>query len=109
MECDKQGHVLWMNQRARLRLGPVSSLYEALPAPQLTQVAQFLRADVHGVLISSFTSGERRVPVHLVRLLALEDRVVVSAEVRARASDQLPPQNEILGILLRMQSNATRN
>jgi two-component system NarL family sensor kinase len=47
-----------------------------------------------------------RIPVQLVRLLALEDRVVLSAEVRARSADKLPRQHEILRVLLTLQSNA---
>jgi signal transduction histidine kinase len=60
-------------------------------------------------LVSSLRFGDRLVPVQLVRLLALAGRVVLSAEVRARASDALRPQQEALGLLLKWQSNATRN
>jgi two-component system NarL family sensor kinase len=114
MECDKQGHVLWMNERARARLGPVESLFEALPAPDLPDASRLLGSVGEGpsrALVSSLKCAHRplRVPVQLVRLLALPERVVLSAEVRARASDALPPQHEILRILLQLQSNATRN
>ena len=114
MECDKQGHVLWMNERARARLGPVESLFEALPAPDLPDASQLLSAEGEGrqmTLVSSLQCAHRplRLPVQLVGLLALPERVVLSAEVRARASDALPPQHEILRILLQLQSNATRN
>jgi signal transduction histidine kinase len=114
MECDKQGHVLWMNERARARLGPVESLFEALPAPDLPDASQLLGSETEGpcrALVSSLKCANRPlpVPVQLVRLLMLQDRVVLSAEVRARASDALPPQHEILRILLQLQSNATRN
>jgi signal transduction histidine kinase len=114
MECDKQGRVLWMNARARARLGPVESLFEALPAPDLPDASQLLGSRGEGpcrAMVSSLQCADRpfRVPVQLVRLLALQDRVVLSAEVRARASDGLPPQHEILRILLQLQSNATRN
>ncbi len=113
VECDKQGRILWMNQRARARLGPVESLFSALPAQHVPEASQLLRSGSSSrrVLLSSFGSADRpgRVPVQLVRLMTLEDRVVLSAEVRARASDRLPPQHEILRVLLTMQSNATRN
>jgi signal transduction histidine kinase len=114
MECDKQGHVLWMNERARARLGPVESLFEALPQPDIPDASQLLGSAEEGrrrTLVSSLQCAHRptRLPVQLVRLLALPDRVVLSAEVRARASDALPPQQEILGVLLQLQSNATRN
>src|SRR2546428_5293918 len=114
MECDKQGHVLWMNQRARARLGAVESLFQALPALHLPQASQLLRGGQnvrHRALISSLKSADhpRRIPVQLVRVLALENRVVISAEVRARASDTLPPQHEGLRILLTLHAHATRN
>ena len=60
-------------------------------------------------MVSSLRFGDRLVPVQLVRLMALAGRVVLSAEVRARASDAIRPQQEVLGLLLRWQSNATRN
>jgi two-component system, NarL family, sensor kinase len=114
MECDKQGRVLWMNERARARLGPVESLFEALPAPDLPDASQLFSSGGEGrrrTLVSSLQCAHRplRLPVQLVQLLALPERVVISAEVRARASDARPPQQEILGILLQLQSNATRN
>lgn len=112
LECDRQGHVLWMNERARARLGSVESLLTALPAPHLPAFNQMLQSSTpanHRVLISSFLSSNRRIPVLLVRLLALEHRVVLSAEVRARASDAHPQRHEVLAVLLRWQSNATRN
>jgi signal transduction histidine kinase len=61
------------------------------------------------VLVSSFRFGDRRVPVHLVRLMAVAGRVVLSAEVRARASDALRPQQDVLATLREWQFNATRN
>jgi signal transduction histidine kinase len=112
LECDRQGHVLWMNERARSRLGPVESLLKVLPAPHLPAANQMLQSAVPGdnrVLISTFLSKNRRIPVMLVRLLALEQRVVLSAEVRSRATDTHPRQHELLSELLRYQSNATRN
>jgi len=114
LECDKQGRVLWMNRRARARLGPVESLLEALPAPHLRHASELLRSGgvgIHQTLLSSLQCADRpvRIQVQLVRLLSLEDRVVLSAEVRARASDNLPPQSEVLSTLLKMQGNATRN
>src|ERR1051326_1964990 len=41
--------------------------------------------------------------------MALENRVVLSAEVRSRASDTLTPQQEASRILLTLQANAARN
>lgn len=112
LECDRQGHVLWMNERARARLGPVESLFNALPAPHLPAANQMLQSSIpanHRVLVSTFLSANRRIPVLLVRLLALEHRVVLSAEVRSRATDGRPQRHEALAVLLRWQSNATRN
>jgi len=112
LECDRQGRVLWMNERARARLGPVESLLTALPAPHLPAANQMLQSSTpasHRVLVSTFLSANRRIPVLLVRLLALEHRVVLSAEVRARSSDSRPQRHEVLAVLLRWQSNATRN
>src|SRR5580658_8137695 len=86
LECDRQGHVLWMNERARARLGPMESLLTALPEPHLPAASEMLQAPApghHRVLVSTFLSANRRIPIMLVRLLALEHRVVLSAEVRA--------------------------
>jgi signal transduction histidine kinase len=112
LECDRQGHVLWMNERARARLGPMESLLTALPEPHLPAASEMLQAPApghHRVLVSTFLSANRRIPIMLVRLLALEHRVVLSAEVRARASDAGPERNEVLASMMRWQSNATRN
>ena len=112
LECDRQGHVLWMNERARARLGQVESLFTALPAPHLPAANQMLQSSTpanHRVLVSTFVSANRRIPVLLVRLLALEHRVVLSAEVRSRVTDGRPQRHEALAVLLRWQSNATRN
>jgi len=112
LECDLHGRVLWMNDRARTRLGHVDSLFSALPAlhiPQASRLLQSAEPGAHQILVSSLRFGDRLVPVQLVRLLALAGRVVLSAEVRARASDALRPQQEALGLLLKWQSNATRN
>ncbi len=112
LECDRQGHVLWMNERARSRLGPVDSLFTALPAPHVPAAHEMLQSSTparNRMLVSTFLSANRRIPVLLVRLLALEHRVVLSAEVRARSSDTRPPRHEALAVLLRWQSNATRN
>lgn len=112
LECDLHGRVLWMNDRARRRLGHVDSLFSALPAvhvPQASRLLQSAEPGAHQVLVSSLRFGDRLVPVQLVRLLALAGRVVLSAEVRARASDAFRPQQEALGLLLKWQSNATRN
>ena len=108
LECDKQGRVLWMNQRARARLGPVDSLFASLPTQHLPEASQLLGSKREGqhALVSSLQAADRpvRIPVQLVRLLALENRVVLSAEVRARSADRLPRQHEILRILLSLQS-----
>jgi signal transduction histidine kinase len=112
LECDRQGHVLWMNDRARARLGPLESLLTALPEPHLPAASEMLQAPapgLHRVLVSTFLSANRRIPIMLVRLLALEHRVVLSAEVRARASDARPERTQVLESMMRWQSNATRN
>lgn len=99
-----------MNQRARARLGPVHSLFASLPTQHAPEASQLLGsvAESRQVLVSSLQAADRpvRIPVQLVRLLALEDRVVLSAEVRARSADKLPRQHEILRTLLALQSNA---
>lgn len=114
MECDRQGQILWMNRRARNRLGPMENLFAAVPALHVVQITHLLSSREPGLrprLISSLQCADRPspVPVHLVRLLALENRVVLSAEVRARASDALPSQDTILRTLLDLQSKAVRN
>ncbi len=112
LECDRQGHVLWMNERARARLGPMDSLLTSIPEPHLPAASEMLQASAlgnHRVLVSTLVSANRRIPVLLVRVLALEHRVILSAEVRARAADVRPERSEVLAAMARWQSNATRN
>ena len=114
MECDRHGHVLWMNRPARARLGPMESLFRALPALDLPKVTLFLTSRDPGrrpTLTSTVQVADRpaRVPVRLVRLLALENRVVLSAEMRARASDSLPSRHQIGQSLLELQTRTVRN
>jgi signal transduction histidine kinase len=98
-----------MNQRARARLGPVVSLFASLPTQHVKEASQLLGSKAEGrrALVSSLQAADRpvRIPVQLVLLLSLEDRVVLSAEVRARSADKLPRQHEILRMLLVLQSN----
>ncbi|MBZ5595735.1 MAG: sensor histidine kinase [Acidobacteriia bacterium] len=112
LECDKQGRVLWMNQRARARLGPVESLFSSLPSQHVPEASKLIasRTENGCALLSSLQSADRpvRIPVRLVLLLSLQDRVVLSAEVRSRSADKLPRQHEILRVLLGLQSNAVR-
>ena len=64
MECDKQGHVLWMNERARARLGAVESLFQALPALHLPQASQLLSGGQtirYRTLVSSLKSARDRI------------------------------------------------
>ncbi len=83
LECDKQGRVLWMNQRARARLGPVDSLFASLPTQHVPEASQLLSSATEGrrALVSSLLAVDRavRIPVQLVRLLALDDRVVLES------------------------------
>jgi len=112
LECDKHGRVLWMNQRARARLGSVESLFSSLPSQHLPEASKLVgsKSEDRRSLLSFMQCADRpvRIPVRLVRLLALEDRVVLSAEVRGRSADKLPRQHEILRVLLSLQSNAVR-
>src|SRR4026208_1748346 len=108
MECEPPGRVLWLTPRARLRLGLLESLPEALPEAQSAEMLWFLSSREPGPqprLVSSFRRQGRNenIPVQLVRLIALGNRVVLSAELRARATDRLESQREILRILLEMQ------
>ncbi len=114
LECDKQGRVLWMNARARARLGAVDSLLSALPTSHLPQASQLLNSTGSGrpqALWSTLQPADRPapIPVQLIRLLSLDDRVVLSAEVRARASDGMPPRRDASRVLLELQSRAARN
>ena len=113
LECDLHGRVLWMNDRARKRLGHVESPFTALPAlhvPQASRLLQSVEPGAHQELVSSPQVWDRLVPVHLVRLLALAGRVVLSAEVRARASDGASGRSrKCSGCCWWWQSNATRN
>ena len=42
IECDTHGRILWMNDRARARLGRLESLLEALPPSDLSALFKLL-------------------------------------------------------------------
>ena len=43
VECDSQGEILWMNDRARARLGSARNFLDAVPSAQVSEAWQLLR------------------------------------------------------------------
>ena len=43
VECDSQGQILWMNDRARARLGSARNFLDAVPSAQVSEAWQLLR------------------------------------------------------------------
>jgi signal transduction histidine kinase len=91
LECDKDGRILWMSDKARERLGPAVNVLEAFAEDLREQVRQFLcGCNPAESLAGLFHRGGERgpVPVRLWRVLRVGNRVVLSAEVRERSSDE---------------------
>jgi signal transduction histidine kinase len=90
LECDKDGRILWMSDKARERLGPAANILEAIAEDLREQARQFLcGCNPAESLAALFHRGERgTVPVRLWRVLRAGRRVVLSAEVRERSSDE---------------------
>ncbi len=88
-ECDLEGRITWMSEKARERLGPTANLLQAIPKETLEDARRFLGGRETSDTLAAVFFRERRgpVPVRLSRLLTSGTRVVVSAEVRERASD----------------------
>ncbi len=113
MECDSEGKIVWMNERARMRLGPASNFLDAVPSAQVSEAWQLLRGRTSGDqpamnCLFGASEGGSAVPVHFQRLLALDRKVVLSAQVRGRASDTGTSQ-EGLHLLREMQRTTARN
>ena len=107
VECDSQGEILWMNERARARLGPARNFLDAVPSAQASEAWQLLRggnADDEPAMTCMFgaSKGVSAVPVHFVRLFATERKVVLAAQVRSRASDA-GTSGEALALLREVQ------
>ena len=114
IECDTHGRILWMNDRARARLGRLESLLEALPPSDLSALFKLLDPEpiapwpaMASSLQAPLESGG--IPVQLVRLIGFGGRVIISAEVRMRAADTLPAQDNLFRTLLGLQSKVVQN
>jgi signal transduction histidine kinase len=113
VECDSQGEILWMNERARARLGSARNFLDAVPSAQVSEAWQLLRGGNAGdepamTCLFGASDGASAVPVHFVRLFATERKVVLAAQVRARASDS-SPSDEALDLLREVQRTTVRN
>jgi signal transduction histidine kinase len=106
LECDKNGRVLWMSDKARERLGEGMNLAEAFPElPVLRRYLEECRTSqtLAGVL---HRKQKPPVPVRLSCVLRAAGRVVLSAEVRERAWDRLEATS---AQLIAMQNRVLRN
>ncbi len=117
VECDSQGQILWMNERARARLGSARNFLDAVPSAQVSEAWQLLRGGSAGdepamTCLFGASDGASAVPVHFVRLFATERKVVLVAQVRGRASDASPStaaSDEALDLLRDVQRTTVRN
>jgi len=114
IECDTHGRILWMNDRARARLGRLESLLEALPPSDLSALFKLLDPEPIApwpAMASSLQAPLESdgIPVQLVRLIGFGGRVIISAVVRKRASDTQPAQDYSFRTLLVLQSKVVRN
>ena len=113
IECDSEGQILWMNERARARLGPARNFLDAVPSAQVSDAWQLLRGRAPSdqpVLTFLFgpSDGAAAVPVQFERWFATDHKVVLVAKVRARASD-VHGGDDGLRLLRDMQRNTIRN
>jgi signal transduction histidine kinase len=113
MECDNEGQILWMNDRARTRLGLTRNFLDAVPSAQVAEAWRLLRGRGPGdqpAMTCAFgpSDGAAAVPVHFQRLFVTDRKVVLSAQVRARMTDA-PAGEEGTQLLRDMQRTTVRN
>jgi signal transduction histidine kinase len=91
LEVDRDGRILWMNQKARARLGDAADLLEALGTGAAGRARGFLETCRPGdSLAGAFArAGRPPAPVLLACVLRTASRVILSAELRERAGDSL--------------------
>lgn len=90
IECAKDGRVLWMNEKARQRLGAISSLRESFAPEQAAELQRFLSDSEADIISGLFRRADgSSVPVSLSCFTRMVKSVILSAEVRERVSDRL--------------------
>lgn len=114
MECSNTGQILWMNAKARNRLGAAANLFDAINAARRPEALRLLRlrGPGEGRQFSCFFRGsdrQRPLPVQLTRLLGSQTKVLISAKVRERESDAPFSQQAQLQMLLTMAQKAVWN
>jgi len=89
LECSTDGRVVWMSDKARQRLGDVAGLLEHVESERLAEARRFLSdtaaPDTLAVLFSRADGAA--VPVRFSCLSRAPHRIVLTAEVRERATD----------------------
>lgn len=114
LECDNEGNILWMNDTARGRLGPVGNFLEAVPESSQAEARRLLLprdSSDQPSLTCLFKRRDRQesVLVRFVRLLTVDNRVILTAEFKERTSDVRSPLDRDFELLMDIQRNAVRN
>ena len=106
LECDKNGRVLWMSDKARERLGEGVNLTEAFP--ELPALRRYLEECRTSQSLAGVLHRQQKPPlrVRLSCVLRSAGRVVLSAEVRERAWDRLEAAS---AQLIAMQNRVLQN
>jgi len=106
LECDKNGRVLWMSDKARERLGEAANLVDAFP--ELPALRRYLReCQASETLAGVFYRVQKPpMPVQLSCVIRSAERVVLLAEVRERTADHLEMASHQL---IALQNRALQN
>src|ERR1044072_4210953 len=106
VECNREGDVLWMSGVARERLGDTSNLHDAFPAA--SNLSLFFRDCKNNETMSGIfhRASKPPVPVVLHCVMRAADRLILSVEIRERASDRGVESREHLS---EMQSRTLEN
>ena len=114
MDCTSTGTVIWMDDRAKQRLGEPRDLWSSTPQEIWGELAGLLNPTTvrdRDLVECLFRAGEREgwLPVRLIRRLRWAGRVVLQVEPRGRVSDSDRVVERIGLLLSEIQSLMVRN
>jgi len=105
LECDSHGRVLWMSRHARERLGDAANLLDVFTAT--LQLSHFLEGSEIQTISGIFDRGARSpVPVELSCVMRAAGNLILSVQVRERASDHM---QKVDGKLTALQNRTFEN
>jgi signal transduction histidine kinase len=108
LECDRKGRILWMNAKARERLGEASNLFDSFDAA--AELAPFLEncgnaGPIDGLFLRRAGTP---VPVELSCVLRRTARLLVAVRMKERASDRTREADPLVALRCRTLENYFR-